>query len=184
MTKFKETFRIESARLEEWDYSNPWWYYVTINTKNHIHYFGNIKNGKMKLNELGLITNKCWKEIPNHYPNVEIDYYVIMPNHVHGIIIINHKDIVETRHGVSLQQHENTFSKPIKNSLSVIINQFKGSVKRWSNQNAIHDFQWQSRFYDRIIRNEKELYNIRKYIEQNPLKWELEKDDSENIYDL
>lgn len=180
MAKFKETFRIESARLEEWDYSNPWWYYVTINTKNHIHYFGKVENGKMILNELGMIAEKQWLYTKEIRKNVDLDLYVIMPNHIHGIIIINP---VETRHGVSLQQ-TNAFSKPIKNSLSVIINQFKGSVKRWSNQNAIRDFQWQPRFYDRIIRNEKELYNIRKYIEQNPLKWELEKDDSENICDL
>lgn len=180
MTKFKETFRIESARLGEWDYSNPWWYYVTINTKNHISCFGKVEKGKVVLNEIGDCAKKLWEEIPKHFQNIELDYFVIMPNHIHGIIIINP---VETRHGVSLQQ-TNAFSKPIKNSLSVIINQFKGSVKRWSNQNAIRDFQWQPRFYDRIIRNEKELYNIRKYIEQNPLKWNLEKDDSENIYDL
>lgn len=179
MTKFKETFHIESARLDEWDYSNPWWYYVTINTKNHVSYFGQVENGKMIFNELGKIAKKCWDDIPIHFPNAELDDYVIMPNHLHGIIIINP---VETRHGVSLQQ-TNTFSKPIKNSLSVIINQFKGSVKRWCNQNAIRDFQWQPRFYDRIIRNEKELYNIRKYIEQNPLKWELEKNNLENICD-
>lgn len=83
---------------------------------------------------------------------------------------------------MSLQgENENKFSKPIKNSLSVIINQFKGSVKRWANKNGYEDFQWQPGFYDRIIRNEKELYQIRKYIEQNPLKWEIEKNNPENL---
>ncbi|MBU2444796.1 MAG: transposase [Bacteroidetes bacterium] len=89
---------------------------------------------------------------------------------------------VERRRGVSLQcENENQFSKPIKKSLSVIINQFKGSVKRWCNKNGCPNFFWQPRFYDRIIRNEKELYQIRKYIEQNPLKWEIEKDNIENL---
>ena len=182
MTKFKETFRIETTRLDEWDYSNQWWYYVTINTKNHINYFGKVEKGKVVLNKIGNCTKKLWEEIPDHFQNIELDYFVIMPNHIHGIIIINPKDIVETRHGVSLQWDGNKFSKPIKNSLSVIVNQFKGSLKRWCNKNGYTNFSWQSRFYDRIIRNEKELYNIRKYIEQNPLKWELEKDDHENIF--
>lgn len=75
MTKFKERFRIGSARLKVWDYSNPWWYYVTINTKNHIECFGNVVNEKMILDKRGIIANKCWEEIPNHYPNVELDYY-------------------------------------------------------------------------------------------------------------
>ena len=130
----------------------------------------NNKNGKMILNELGLITNKCWKEIPNHYPNVEIDYYVIMPNHLHGIIIINPVD-VETPYMASLP-------------LGDIIGKFKAAVTRWCNKNGYINFSWQSRFYDRIIRNEKELYNIRKYIEQNPLKWDLEKNNPENIYNF
>ena len=182
MSKFQNKYRIETSRLKEWDYTNPWWYYVTINTKDHVKYFGIVVHGKMILNELGKLEDKCWKEIPNHFTNVELDYFVVMPNHVHGIIIINPN--VKTCHCKSLQETERRFSKPIKNSLSVIINQFKGSIKRLANQNGFESFSWQSRFYDRIIRNEKELYNIRQYIEQNPIKWNIEKDDLENIYEL
>jgi REP element-mobilizing transposase RayT len=183
MSKYRDKFRIESARLKNWDYSNPWWYYVTINTRNHICYFGYVVNGKMILNELGKIAEQEWLKTAEIRKNVELDYYVIMPNHIHGIIIIN--DDVETRRGVSLQsENENKFSKPIKNSLSVIINQFKGSVKRWSNKNYYEFFQWQPRFYDRIIRNEKELHHIHRYIEQNPLMWDLEKGDPENIFEF
>ncbi|MFA5804416.1 MAG: hypothetical protein WC879_07210 [Melioribacteraceae bacterium] len=89
MTKYKEIFRIESTRLKEWDYSNPWWYYVTINTKNHISYFCKVNNGKVDLIEIGNCAKKLWEEIPNHFQNIELDYFVIMPNHIHGIIIIN-----------------------------------------------------------------------------------------------
>mgnify|MGYP000029442385 CR=1 FL=1 len=182
MAKFKNTFRVESARLQNWDYSAPWWYYVTINTKDHIEYFGKVINEKIILNDLGKIADSYWKEIPKHFNNVELDYYVIMPNHIHGIIIINSN--VETCHGMSLQQNENKFSKPIKNSLSMIINHFKGSLKRWANKNGFTHFKWQARFYDRIIRNENELFNIRRYIEQNPLKWDIEKNNPENIFEL
>ncbi|KAF0140637.1 MAG: transposase, partial [Stygiobacter sp.] len=71
-----------------------------------------------------------------------------------------------------------------KNSLSVIVNQFKGAVKRYCNKCIAEKFEWQRGFYDRIIRNEKELFNIRKYIEQNPLRWDLEKNQRENICEV
>lgn len=171
MLKFQETFRIESTRLKVWDYSNPWWYYVTINTKDHVEYLGCVATEKIDLNELGKVVEECWNKIPKHFKMVELDYYTVMPNHVHGIIIIQD---VETPDRASLR----------KPNLGQIINQFKGSVKRWANQNGYESFSWQPRFYDHIIRNEKELYNIRKYIEMNPLKWELEKNNPENICEL
>ncbi len=168
---FQNKFRKESARLKEWDYLNPWWYYITISTKNHCHFFGEISNGKMNSNKLGLIVEKYWEEIPKHYQNVEIDYYVVMPNHIHGIIIIN--PAVETRHASSLQNKSIT--------LSNIVGSFKSAVSKHARENSNSNFVWQERFYDRIIRNEKELFNIRKYIEQNPMKWEFEKDKPENL---
>ena len=172
MTKYKKNFRIESTRLKGWDYSSPWWYYVTLNTKGHKEWFGTIERNKMVLNGIGEHAEHSWKLIPNHFLNVELDLYVIMPNHIHGIVIIN--STVETPDRASLHS----------SALGQIMNQFKGSVKRWANKNGYSTFCWQTRFYDRIIRNEKELYNIRKYIEQNPLRWELDKDQLENIFDL
>ncbi len=174
MTKFSSTFRIESSRLNGWDYSNPWWYYVTINTKNHHEFFGKVIKEKMELNELGKIVEKCWNEIALHFKNVELDYYVVMPNHIHGILIIS--KTVETRHASSLH-HKNL-------TLSDIVGSFKSAVTKQIHEIGYPNFSWQSRFYDRIIRSEKELYNIRNYIEQNPLKWEIEKDKPKNIFDL
>ncbi|MBS3945462.1 MAG: hypothetical protein KGZ42_08185 [Melioribacter sp.] len=109
--------------MKNWDYSTPWWYYVTINTRNHINYFGQIRNGKMKSNELGKIAEQEWIKTKTLRDNIDLDYYVIMPNHIHGIIILK---AVETRCGESLHYDNiSKFSKPIKNSLSVIINQYK-----------------------------------------------------------
>jgi len=140
----------------------------------------------MRLSEIGKIAKKYWLEIPKHFKNTRLDEFIIMPNHIHGIIAIEYKinkikliNNVETRHGVSLQKNENNFnqfSKMVKNSISSIINQFKSSVKRYANKNQI-PFHWQPRFYDHIIRNEKSLDEIRQYIKTNPLKWE---DDEEN----
>ncbi|MCL4549782.1 MAG: hypothetical protein M1495_14565 [Bacteroidetes bacterium] len=125
----------------------------------------------MIVNGLGQIVENCRKEIPNHFQNVELDYNVIRQNHIHGIIIIN--PTVETPDRASLRLP----------ALGLVINQFKGSVKRWANKNGYSAFAWQARFYDRIIRNEQELYNIRKYMEQNPLNRELERKQPENIFE-
>jgi putative transposase len=182
MTKFQNTFRIDSARLKEWDYSNPWWYYITINTKGHIEYFGKVINEKMILNQLGNFVKQCWLDIPEHSKNVELDYYVIMPNHLHGIVILNKrcKDVACNVFTV------NEYSKisPKQGSLAAIIRSFKSAVSKRIHEFGHPKFEWQSRFYDRIIRNEKELFNIRRYIDQNPLKWELKKSIPENISSL
>ena len=172
MTKYKNKYRTTSARLKDWDYSSAWWYYVTINTKDHKEFFGEIVDGKMKLNSLGLICEDIWKSIPQHYKLVELDYHVIMPNHVHGIIILNP---VETGHAPSLPKSTNT--------LSNIVGSFKSAVTKSIRENGHKIFAWQPRFYDRIIRNEKELFRIRKYIEQNPLRWGIDKEKNENICD-
>lgn len=155
-------------RLKGYDYSNAGWYYVTICTHNHKSYFGKVTNGKMVLNSLGIIAKEYWEKIKSLHKNIELDYFVIMPNHIHGIIILNNA------------VGDAKFASPTdrtKMELSKIIQQFKRAVTiknkafiKYSN------FKWQRSFYDRIIRNDYELYNIRKYIKQNPIKWELEKD--------
>lgn len=152
-------------RLINYDYSNYGWYFVTICTQNMVHRFGKISNGKIILNDIGKIVNDAWFNIPNHYPNVELDEFIIMPNHIHGIIIINYKNIVGDENFRPLQQH--------KTNLSNVIKGFKISVQKMCRNNNFISFKWQRSFYDRIIRNEKELYKIRKYIQQNPLKWDL-----------
>ena len=164
-------YRIESARLKNWDYSTAWWYYVTINTKNHIEWFGIVENKKMYLNDIGKIVENEWLKTEMIRKNIELDYYIVMPNHLHGIIIIN-ESVETTRRAVS------TTLQP--NSLGSIIGQFKSictkHIRRFE-----PDFKWQSRFYDRIIRNDNELYKIRNYIEQNPLRWELDKNLPDNL---
>ena len=158
-------------RLKYYDYSNSGWYYVTICTKDHKNYFGEIEHEKMILNQIGIIVDDSWLKIEKLHQYVEIDNYVIMPNHIHGIIIIN--DVVDANFASTTDR--------TKMELSKLIQQFKRAVSlRIKAIKLNSNFKWQRSFYDRIIRNERELYNIRKYIEQNPLKWELEKN-IENI---
>ncbi len=160
---YKNTYRIESARLKEWDYSTPWWYYVTICTKDMKCWFREIKNNKMILNRLGETVYNFWMNIPSHYKKIDIDYFVIMPNHIYGIIIIY---AVETGHAPSLQSTGPT--------LGNVIGSFKSAAAKWAHKNNFQSFSWQSRFYDHIIRNENDLFRIRNYIQNNPLKWELD----------
>lgn len=190
MTLFQTKYRTESSRLKDWDYSNPWWYYVTINTKNHENYFEHVENGNMILNQLGKIVEEEWLKTKTIRTNVDLDFFVVMPTHLHGIVIINSSE-VET-HRVRLQDNPNLISgdacdaslRKINNSLSHIIGGFKSAVTKRIREIGFDEFCWQSRFYDRIIRNETELLNIRRYIEQNPLKWEFEKGKPENIFPL
>jgi REP-associated tyrosine transposase len=156
---FQNKYRIQSARLKDYDYSTPNWYYVTICTKAMKCWFGEIKNGKVMLNKTGKMIEKIWEDIPNHYKAVELDSFIIMPNHLHGIIIVN---FVETGHAPSLQP-----------KLGNIIGSFKSTATRRVHKN-FNNFKWQSRFYDHIIRNEDDLSRIRNYIHNNPLKWEME----------
>ena len=205
LEKYQTKFRIKSNRLTSWDYTTAWWYYVTINTFNHKEYFGKIKNGKMELNEIGKIAEEELLLTPKLREYVELDDYVIMPNHIHAIIIINESvNIVETCRGMSEnhgniinnrrdvaryistnvdEQTENYYSKisPNPKSLSAIVRSYKSAFTKQIHKIGINNFKWQSNFYDRIIRNETELFNIRKYIKQNPPKWDLEKDIG-NIY--
>jgi len=168
MSLYKNIFRVESTRLKDWDYSIPWWYYITVCTKNKKYCFGTINKGMIQYSELGNAAKIFFENIPRHFQNSSIDYFTIMPNHIHGIIII--EDNVETRHGVSLRSK---FGKVNKNSLSTIVNQYKGAVTRFARKNKFNNFEWQPRFYDHIIRNDNDLRRIRTYIQNNPLKWEL-----------
>ncbi|HMU42341.1 MAG TPA: hypothetical protein PKA80_03485 [Ignavibacteriaceae bacterium] len=182
----------KSIRLKTWDYTTPWWYFVTIVTKNHKEYFGEIVNGAMRLNNLGVIVEDEWLRIAELRKNIELDYSVVMPNHFHGIIISNYHNSI-TGNSISKPNSELSDSSeksfysqisPKPNSLSSIKRSFKSAVTKRAKENNFVDFTWQPRFYDRIIRNERELFNIRNYIEQNPLKWEFEKNYPENVPEL
>ena len=164
---FKNKYRIKSIRLKDWDYSSNGAYYITICTKNRECSFGKIVDGKMTLNYLGEIIKQCWYDLPNHYGNCNLDEFVIMPDHIHGIVIINndHKSLVEA--GLK-PASTNVYSK--RHGLFEFIRGFKTFSSRKINkiQNSFH-FQWQHDYYEHIIRGDNELNRIREYIINNPL---------------
>ncbi|ALU74692.1 transposase [Tenacibaculum finnmarkense] len=89
MDKFKDKYRILSARLQNWDYGNNGAYFITICTAQNQHYFGAIKNKEMLLNDIGELAKKYWLEIPNRFSFITLGNFIIMPNHMHGILIID-----------------------------------------------------------------------------------------------
>lgn len=158
MEEFQNKYRIPSARLQGYDYGFNGFYFVTICTKNRKHYFGSIVQQPSIISQIAI---EYWSEISKHYPFVELDEFVVMPNHIHGILFFNRPEKIDWQ--------SNQFGAQSQN-LAAVIRGFKSSTKRYANQNNI-EFEWQPRFHDRIIRNDKELNAIRQYIVNNPMKW-------------
>ena len=177
---FKNQYRIQSARLPFYDYSQNGYYFVTICTKNREHFFGKITEGKMNCSKIGELAKKYWEEIPEHFSFVKLGEFIIMPNHMHGVLIID-KDAVETLHATSLPKNREKkykgasadFSEisPHKYSLSSIIRSYKSAVTKDSRNIESH-FAWQSRFHEHIIEKENEFEKISEYIQYNPQRWE------------
>ena len=163
-----------SIRLKEFDYSNPNWYYVTICTNERINYFGKIVNSKIILSDIGNKAKEFWEQIPEHFDYIELDSFIIMPNHIHGIIIINSRNV---QLNIPTKRKDNYFSKisSQKGALGIVIRTYKAMVKKWSNETIYTKFKWQRNYFEHIIRNENDLFNTRRYIALNPFKWEIDK---------
>lgn len=179
----------KNIRLKEYDYSFPGWYYVTICTFNRINLFGKIADGKMVLNEDGKIVEEEWLQTKEIRKNVDLDYYIIMPNHLHGIIIIEQsfEDVIIKGRGelnspekidsgrIQYAPTNDTFISP-SHTLGAIVRGFKSSVtKKIRELSSNSELRiWQRNYYEHIIRNDNDLHRIRTYIQNNPLKWELD----------
>jgi REP element-mobilizing transposase RayT len=158
-----------SIRLREYDYSQAGAYFIAVCTWNKECLLGSIENGEMVLNDAGRVADKCWYDIPVHFPHVALDKWIIMPNHVHGILFIvdtivgakNFSPLPDTGHLLGTSK-----------TIGAIIRGFKIGVTKWMRQhNIIHEV-WQRNFYDHIIRNENSMHEIREYIRYNPIQWE------------
>jgi putative transposase len=249
-----------SIRLKNYDYSSNGGYFITLVTKNREDFFGEIVNGEMFLSEMGKVAYNNWLDITNHFENVILDEFVIMPNHIHSVIFLDEErgvkfyalteenelqsdsnsnfDNVTLNHlireelydfnynfeeetdlteetteektvkeinsfdnsycgGVKLyaqseqpqktlaNEKNNYFSNlsPKKNTISSIIRSYKASVTSNCRKINHHEFQWQRNYYEHIIRNEKSLNNIRKYIKENPMKWFIDRENEKGQFE-
>ena len=176
--KFQNKYRIESIRLQTWDYGWDARYFVTICTKNREPFFGQIVDGALQLSPVGAIADVLWYEIKNHAKNVTLGEFVVMPDHIHGIIILDGNDqnrpteAEEKRHALSppLSPGQQRFQNQGKNTLSSIVGSYKSAVTKHANRLKL-EFGWQSLFYDHIIRDGKSFERISEYIRRTPANW-------------
>ena len=171
----KNIYNRRSIRLKNYNYAERGAYFLTICTKHKQRLFGNIKQDKICLNQLGKIAFSCWQEIPQHFPYVNLDVFVIMPNHVHGILWITKS--------VNDKFNPRKFGKMTKGSISNVVRSYKAIVTKKINQICQQQgtsLIWQRNFYEHIIRDEKALNNIREYIVNNPLNWHNDPDYSDS----
>ncbi|MBE0639715.1 MAG: transposase [Bacteroidales bacterium] len=209
MDKYRGKYRISSTRLQNWNYRWDAAYFITICTKQRKCYFGEVVNGSMYLSNIGILADVFWYEIKNHAKNLELGAFVVMPNHVHGILILDgnnktpthdptvetthdaivettHDATVETTHALSLphppppKTHgQKRFQHQGANTVSSIIGSYKSAVSKHAHRLGF-EFGWQSRFDDRIIRDDLAYKTITNYIINNPQKWHDDRFNPEN----
>ena len=175
-------------RMKNYNYSSSGYYFVTINVHRkikHFNVFGEIKESQMILSEYGLIAKKCWAELPMHFKNIQLDNFIIMPDHFHGIVKI---PPVGNRHACSFTNKtcstkifcsfpnnicstNNTNFTRQHQKLPVMIGSFKSAVSKLIRRNGFEIFCWHKSYHDHIIRNENELINIKNYIIKNVENW-------------
>ena len=166
----------KSIRLKGYDYSSPGAYFVTICTTAREDLFGRIKLGEMQENEFASIVRACWQALPEHYMNVEMDAFVVMPNHVHGIVVITDKF---PRVGADLRSAPTSAPTGFKrHGLPEIIRASKSFSARRINESRQTPGApvWQRNYYEHIIRTNSSLDRIREYIDNNPRQWEFDRE--------
>lgn len=165
-------------RLEGYDYASAGAYFVTICTEGRICLFGEIVAAEMQLSEIGQIATACWDQLPQHYPRLELDAWVVMPNHVHGIIVLDSGDSgLFDKDGSPLSVGEGLRPSPATHlSLPEVVRAFKSFSARRINEwrGTTGTKVWQRSYYDHIIRSDASLWKFRQYIENNPLQWEMD----------
>jgi len=165
-----------SIRLRGYDYSAAGAYFVTVCAKDRACLFGEVVDGEMRLNDAGNVAQRCWQDIPCHFPHAGLDEFVIMPNHVHGIIVLTDRDRddhdVGAKNFSPLRQPPNGTSKTIGS----IVRGFKIGVTKWMRRNTPVQTVWQRNYYEHVIRNEDSLDRIRRYIAENPLRWAYDRE--------
>ncbi|MBW4583106.1 MAG: transposase [Tildeniella nuda ZEHNDER 1965/U140] len=187
MTQPRRPNRV-SIRLQNWDYASNAWYFVTICTRDRQLFFGDIVSETMQLSAIGEIAQQYWLELLDHFNYVSLDAYVVMPNHLHGILGIDRPS--QITENVACKNDSSPVStnypehydlatamsalSPKAGTLSVILRSYKSAVSRWCKFNGYSSFAWQNRFHEQMIRDDASLNQMRQYIANNPINWKPE----------
>ncbi len=188
-----------SIRLPGYDYDQPGVYFLTVCTEGHVCLFGRVVGEAMEWNDAGRAVERCWREIPAHFPHVTLDEFIVMPNHVHGILIIadsnddpivganNHSPVQigpqphVVAHGPTIRandysplpapDHPSPWPRGTSKTIGSVIRGFKIGVAKWMRENTHSRDIWQRNYFEHIIRNDVALNRIRQYITDNPVRW-------------
>ena|SRR6266850_4229294 len=165
-----------SIRLSGHNYTQSGAYFVTVCTQNRACLFGAVVDCEMQLNDAGRIVQKAWSGLPGRFSQINVDSFVVMPNHIHGIIVV----------GAQFIAPSNTFSNRVEEAapgtmnhtptVGEIIRTYKAVSTRAIRCTVNVDFRWQRNYYEHIVRNEESLNHIRQYIVDNPIRWDLDRD--------
>ena len=158
-----------SIRIKGYDYTQGGAYFITICVRGRECLLGSVVDSQVQLSQYGEIADACWQAIPDHFEHVEIDAFVVMPNHIHGIVCIANRDP-----GKALASSSEHIGKPVSGSIPTIVRSYKAAITKGVNQLQDRPSApfWQRNYYERIIRDELSLQRIREYIANNPCRWE------------
>ena len=176
----REKHHRRSVRLKGYDYSSSGAYFVTICAWKRECLFGEINNGGMHFNDYGRIVKDEWCQTVHVRPNVDLDEFFIMPNHLHGIVVINRRGVLQYA-----PTREPALRSPSQ-TIGAIIRGFKSVTTKQINilRNTPGMPVWQRNYFEHIIRDEKDLYKIRQYIKSNPLQWQIDSENPDNLDQL
>jgi REP element-mobilizing transposase RayT len=160
-----------SIRLKGFDYEQPGAYFVTICTQNRECLFGAVTDGQIRLTEAGRIVDAVWGELPSRFSNMSLDAFVVMPNHVHGIILVGAQFIAP-----SAPQDQNQGAMNRAPTLGDILRTYKAVSTRMVRKIANANFAWQRNYYEHVIRDELSCDRIRQYILDNPARWDMDRE--------
>jgi len=164
-----------TIRTKGYDYRTPGAYFVTLCTKPRIPLFGNITDGRMRLNRFGIIARRCWLETHIHFPNVRVDEFIVMPDHVHALIVIRETDRCKPYKPIQSVRTSAWPNGPLPGSLGAIVGSYKSAVSKEINRlrNTPGAKIWLRNYHEHILWNRTSLERVRLYIRNNPRKaWE------------
>ncbi len=192
MEKNAKDYNRKSIRFMGYDYTLAGAYFVTIISFRRVCNFGEIEKGEVNYSKIGQVIFDCWQNIPEKFSYVKLDEFTLMPNHLHGILwLLEHRGKGEAFSAVTdiRRQSKSENASPLRpkgtrsRSLSAVMQNYKSVSTRMVNRKFFKPGNkiWQRNFHDRIIRNNRELNAIRQYIIDNPLNWEMDKDNPANL---
>ena len=178
MELFENRGTRRSTRLPEFDYSRVGMYFVTICAEQRRCIFGQAHGSEIVQSRIGEIVRACWIEIPEHFPNVKVESYVVMPNHLHGILTIDTK-LPDANLRDKPPLTSELFGRPVPKSIPTIIRSFKSAASKRARESGLMTAGsiWQRGYFERVLRNTREYVDVTNYILQNPVRWA---DDEEN----